>query len=304
MRIVFAGTPDFAAVSLKRLIDEGFDVVAVYTQPDRASGRNRHIVQSPVKQIALKHSIAIEQPKNFKEQSEIEKFASYKADIFVVAAYGLILPTSLLGICRKNINIHASLLPKWRGAAPIQYALMNGDSITGICLMEIVKELDAGPVISQASIAISPDHNLASLSQDLANLGAELLAATLPNIESLWPARLQQLTEYKSYAPKITKADALIDWQQPAAKIVNQIRALSTWPKAYFVHNGNEIKIISAKVSEHKATAAAGTIAIKQNKIYIASKDFDIEIEQLQFTNKKAMTAVEAICGFSEQLKN
>ena len=302
MRIVFAGTPDFAAVSLKRLINEGFDVVAVYTQPDRASGRNRQIVPSPVKQLALEHNIAIEQPKNFKEQSEIEKFASYKADIFIVAAYGLILPTTLLEICPKNINIHASLLPKWRGAAPIQYALMNGDNITGICLMEIVKELDAGPVISQASIAIRPEHNLASLSQDLSHLGAELLVTTLPKIEILWPARLQQLSEFKSYAPKITKADALIDWQQPATKIVNQIRALATWPKAYFIHNGNAIKIIDARVSEHKATAAAGTITIRQNTIYIASQDFEVVIEKLQFTNKKAMTAVEAICGFSELL--
>ena len=302
MRIVFAGTPEFAAVSLKKLIQDGLNVVAVYTQPDRASGRSKTITFSPIKQLALKHKIPLEQPVNFKEQSTIEKFASYQADIFIVAAYGIILPQALLNICQKNINIHASLLPKLRGASPIQYAILQGEKTTGITLMEIIKALDAGPMLAQKSLAITAEHTTETLSLELANLGAQLLVDSLKDIDHLWQKREEQNHNLATHAPKITKQDALIDWQQPARTIHNQVRALSEWPKAYCYHQQTELKILQTKITEMHTDTTAGKFKISGKQLFIAAKDYYLEVLTLQIPNKKAMSAAEFLCGYANIL--
>lgn len=301
MRIIFAGTPDFACESLKALIQAKFNVVAVYTQPDRAKGRNKKITESPVKTLAKEYGIAIEQPENFKNTATINKFADYQPDIFVVAAYGIILPEKLLQVSALNINVHASLLPKWRGAAPIQYAIMHDDKITGISIMEIIKELDAGPVINQASIAID---NLAAdkLTLALGKLGADLLVDTISNINKLWPNRTPQLAQYVSHAPKIKKEDGLIDWHQPAKTIDCKIRALNNWPKAYYHHKNSNIKVISAKVTAIKSELNPGTCIIDKNQIFITTADFNLELLSIQLPNKNIMTAKQIICGYKELL--
>ncbi|HHA19624.1 MAG TPA: methionyl-tRNA formyltransferase, partial [Methylophaga sp.] len=186
MRIIFAGTPEFAAETLKALISNEYEVCAVYTQPDRPAGRGRKLTASPVKQLALNHNIPVEQPLNFKEDDAKQKLADYQADLMIVVAYGLLLPQAVLDAPKLGcINIHASLLPRWRGAAPIQRAILAGDTETGVCIMQMEAGLDTGPVLSRASCKITPEDTAQILHDRLAALGADTLLAALPNITEL-----------------------------------------------------------------------------------------------------------------------
>lgn len=301
MRIIFAGTPEFACKSLAELVKNKFDIVAVYTQPDRAKGRNKKLTESPVKVMAKKFNIPLEQPENFKQTETITKFAEYKPDIFIVVAYGIILPETLLAVCKKNINVHASLLPKFRGAAPIQYAIMNGEIITGISIMEIVKKLDAGPVINQASLAIN-NMNANELTDELSTLGAKILIDSLNELDKLWPTRIQQIDNYASHAPKITKEDGLINWHSTAITINNKIRALSNWPNAHHTKNSLNIKIIEARLTDIKSQKSPGTCIIENKQIFITTNDFNLELIAMQLPNKNIMNAQQIICGYKELL--
>lgn len=302
MKVIFAGTPEFAGDILQKLIAQNFEIVAVYTQPDRINARNNKVNISEVKSIAIKNSIPIEQPINFKNDDEIEKFTNYKADVFIVAAYGLILPQKLLDITKVNINVHASLLPKWRGAAPIQHSILNGDKITGVTIMEIIKELDAGAIINQRSIAISESCNTISLMSSLAMLGADALIETLRNLDKLWDSRTQQLEQSVTFAPKIEKSMAKINWQDSAVNISRKIRAYVIWPKAYCEFKNQDIKILSAAVTNIASPEKPGTIITNNQKILVATKDFYLEVTSLQFPNKKPCSANEVICGYKDKL--
>ncbi len=232
LKIVFMGTPDFAAQSLKALAEwDGCDVVAVYTQPDRPAGRGQQFRPSPVKVLALEHGYPVLQPLNFKDQADIDTLCAFEADVLVVAAYGLILPQAVLDAGRMGaINVHASLLPRYRGAAPIQRAIMNGDPVTGVTIMQVVKALDAGPMLLQRAIAIGIDDTSATMHDELADLGGRLLITTLERMAAGPVAAMPQDAERVTYAAKLTKDDGLIDWNRPAREVHAHIRGVTPWP--------------------------------------------------------------------------
>ncbi|MBL4638853.1 MAG: methionyl-tRNA formyltransferase, partial [Proteobacteria bacterium] len=233
MRIIFAGTPDFAANTLEALLTTDHEICAVYTQPDRPSGRGRKLTASPVKQLAVEHQIPVQQPLNFKSEEIKQILAAYQADLMIVVAYGLLLPQAVLDAPTLGcINIHASLLPRWRGAAPIQRAILAGDHETGICIMQMEAGLDTGPVLAQATCPIHDDDTAQILHDRLVLLGAKTLLETLPEIESRQQQAKKQDDALSCYADKLKKQEAIIDWHQPAIRIAKQIHAFNPWPVA------------------------------------------------------------------------
>lgn len=263
MRVVFMGTPDFAVAPLTTLISSNFEVVAVYTRPPQKAGRGLSLVQSPVHHLAQAHNIPIEIPATLKTEDALTQLQSYKPDIIIVVAYGMILPQAILDIPPLGCwNIHASLLPRWRGAAPIQRALMAGDAETGVCFMRMETGLDTGPVLASKHTVISADDDASLLHDRLRDMGAQLLGETLDqfrvgkiNLTELHPQNDAQA----SYAARIDKAEARIDWSRPAIDIVNQIRGLAPFPGAWFTLQNTRIKILKAEldVTRH---ASPGTI--------------------------------------------
>lgn len=291
MRIIFAGTPDFAAETLKALLTTAHEVCAVYTQPDRPAGRGRKMTASPVKQLALEHHIPVEQPLNFKEDEAKQILANYHADLMVVVAYGLLLPQQVLDTPTFGcINVHASLLPRWRGAAPIQRAILAGDSETGVCIMQMEAGLDTGPVLSRASCPITIDDTAQTLHDRLAILGANTLLTALPNIVELQSKAQAQNNELTSYAAKLLKPEAEINWQQSADQLVRQIQAFNPWPVAQTIWQGQVFRIWSASLVHEKSSAAPGEIiAVNKNSIDVATGDGALRLNQIQLPGKRAM---------------
>src|SRR5690348_2045011 len=232
MRIVFMGTPELAAVSLRRLIGAaGFEVDAVVTQPDQPKGRGLKLTASPVKEVARQANLPVLQPQRAREEHFIQQLAALKPDLIAVAAYGQILPKAILDLPRFGcLNVHTSLLPKYRGAAPIQHAILNGDSETGVTIMKMDVGLDTGDILSQEKTAIDPKDNAQTLHDRLANIGAQLLVRTIPDFVAGKIQPRPQPGEGVSHAPKIKKQDGQIDWTQPAQVICNRVRALVPWP--------------------------------------------------------------------------
>jgi len=233
LKIIFAGTPEFSVAPLAALLESGHKVIAVYTQPDRPAGRGRKLTASPVKQLALEHSIPVFQPKNFREEADLLQLEELQADLMVVVAYGLLLPQRVLGAPRLGcINIHASLLPRWRGAAPIQRSILAGDSETGITIMEMEAGLDTGPMLLKKSCAIGSEDTGGSLHDRLSPLGAEALLEALPGIaDGSLKAEVQDDTKAE-YAAKLNKSEAVMDWQRSAQDLGRQVRAFNPWPVA------------------------------------------------------------------------
>jgi len=244
MRIIFAGTPEFSAETLKALLTTEHDICADYTQPDRPAGRGRKLTASPVKQLAQEHNIPVEQPLNFKEDEAQKILADYHADLMIVVAYGLLLPQVVLDTPALGcINIHASLLPRWRGAAPIQRAILAGDPETGVCIMQMDTGLDTGPVLFKSACPIYADDTAQILHDRLAILGSEALLATLDDIESLQANVQIQDNSFSCYAKKLLKAEATIDWRQSADEINRQVHAFNPWPVAQTVWQKHVFRI-------------------------------------------------------------
>lgn len=249
MKIVFAGTPEFAVPSLRALLASPHSVVAVYTQPDRPAGRGRKLRASPVKELALEHGIPVEQPSTLKTVEHQATLAGYAPDLMVVVAYGLILPQAVLDLPRQGcVNVHASLLPRWRGAAPIQRAILAGDAETGVTLMRMEAGLDTGPMLAKVRCPIGPADTAADLHDRLAVLGGELLGA---NLEALLTGTLRGESQdgaQATYAAKLDKAEADLDWSRPAAELLRRINAFNPWPVAQSGFRGQPLRIWRAAV--------------------------------------------------------
>jgi len=295
MRIIFAGTPDFAAETLKALLTTEHEICAVYTQPDRPSGRGRKLTASPVKQLALDNNIAVEQPLNFKEDEAKQVLADYQADLMIVVAYGLLLPQTVLDTPRLGcINIHASLLPRWRGAAPIQRAILAGDTETGVCIMQMEAGLDTGPVLSRASCPINAEDTAQILHDRLAILGAETLLQSLPNIVELQNQAQTQDDASTCYAAKLLKQEAEIDWQQSASQIVRKIQAFNPWPVAQTLWQDQVFRIWSATRVDDKSTATAGDIiTVSKDSIDVAAGEGIVRLKHIQMPGKRAMPVAD-----------
>jgi methionyl-tRNA formyltransferase len=247
MRVVFAGTPDFSVPTLQALLDSRHSVVAVYTQPDRAAGRGRKVSPSPVKQLALQHHIPVYQPVRLTTRDDQLELAALEADLMIVVAYGLILPQAVLNLPRLGcVNLHASLLPRWRGAAPIQRAILAGDSESGVCLMRMEAGLDSGPVLAEVRTDIAADDTAGSLHDRLSQLAAELLAAHLDDLELGVLAPTPQDESLVTYARKLDKSEAAINWQLDAMQLERQVRAFNPWPVAQAKYQGQALRIWSA----------------------------------------------------------
>ena len=249
MRIIFMGTPEFAVPTLQALVDAAHEVVCVYTQPPRPGGRRgRELTPTPVHQRASDLGIEVRHPKTLKSAEEQEAFAALDADIAVVAAYGLILPQAILDAPKNGcLNVHASILPHWRGAAPIHRAVMAGDPVTGVTIMRMEAGLDTGPMITFARTPIE-DKTTGELTDELAEIGAQLMVGTLIDLKALHP--LEQDDEEATYAAKIDKAEARIDWSRPAQEVVRHVHGLSPFPGAWFEFDGNRVKLLRAEVVE------------------------------------------------------
>ena len=293
MKIIFAGTPDFAASHLPALIDAGLDVCAVYTQPDRPRGRGHKLLPSPVKEIALEHHIPVMQPESLKKDPEaVREFLDLKADLLVVVAYGLILPDDVIaGTKLGAINVHGSLLPRWRGAAPIQRSLWAGDKETGVTIMKIVSELDAGDALSHAKVAITATDTSESLYTKLAKIGPKALVEAINNIETLLPNAVAQDPALVTYATKLSKEEARLDWTQTAEITERHIRAYIPWPVAYFPFEGENVKVFGATCQVGQAGAQPGKILdVNPNGVLVATgNNTALLLTRMQFPGKKPL---------------
>jgi len=298
-KVIFAGTPEFAVASLQALLELRVTLCAVLTQPDRPAGRGKCLRESPVKQLAVEQGIPVLQPTTLRDADVVAELQALQADIMVVAAYGLILPQDVLDIPRAGcLNVHASLLPRWRGAAPIQAAILAGEEQTGVCLMSMRAGLDTGPVYVREAIPIGEHETAGELHDRLAGAGAKLLAHYLDDILDGTLEATPQQDALASYAPKISAADAEIDWQQPAADLLRLVRAYNPVPGAWFMLNGERIKCWRARSSTAVEAAPGTVVSTGRDGIVISCGDGALRIESLQRPGKRAVTAGE----FSSQV--
>ena len=301
LRIVFFGTPDFAVPTLEALHDSRHPVVGVITQPDRARGRGQQLQAGPVKQVAEHHGLKILQPPRLRDDRFLEALRGLDADLGVVAAYGKILSDDVLAIPRSGlINVHASLLPKYRGAAPIHRAVMAGETITGVTIMRVVKALDAGPMIAKAVRPIGEDETSAEVERDLARLGARALVDVVDALAGGTATETAQNESEATYAHKIEKSDGAIDWSRPARDIHNQIRGLHPWPHAYADLQGERTIILRSEVdsARQEARVAPGTVVdARHDRIAVQTADGLLRLLILQREGRRPVTAREFLAG-------
>lgn len=299
-KIAFAGTPEFAAVSLRALVESGSKPMAVLTQPDRPAGRGKRLSASPVKQYAELQGIDVLQPSSLRDDQVVAALAALAPDLLVVVAYGLLLPQSVLDIPKVAcVNVHASLLPRWRGAAPIQAAILAGDAQTGISLMAMTAGLDCGPVYARKTLAIGSDETAGRLNDRLAVAGAELLVERLADLLNASISAQAQDESQASHAPKITAGDALLDWQRPAEELARQVRAYNPVPGAYFMFDGARIKCWAAHAVAMPAAAPGTVIAAGVGGVVVACGVGALSMQSLQRPGKRPVSATE----FSAQVK-
>jgi len=292
MRIIFMGSPDFAVPTLDALVDAGHEVVAAYTQPPRPAGRGKSERPTPVEERAGELGIEVRSPKSLKGEAEQEAFAELEADVAVVAAYGLILPQPILDAPMLGcLNVHGSLLPRWRGAAPVQRAIMAGDEATGVTIMQMEAGLDTGPMLLKRALEIE-DKNAAQLTEELAKLGAAMMVEVLADLPEFEP--IEQPDDGVTYAAKISKEEARIDWSRPAAELVRQIQGLAPFPGAWFEANGERIKLLAAEIT----TSHGAPGEVIDDRLTIGCGNGALRPTQVQRAGKGVMSAEELLRGF------
>lgn len=293
MKIIFAGTPEFAAVALEAIVNSSHRVIAVYTQPDRPAGRGLKLKLSAVKELAMQYQIPVYQPASLNSSYEEDNMTHLNADIMVVAAYSKLLPAKILHIPRLGcINIHPSLLPRWRGAAPIQRTVWAGDTISGVTIMQMDQGLDTGPILLQRRYVLDPEENSQTLHDQLAKLGAETLIETLNLLEKGNVESRPQNSESVSYAEKISKEEALIDWYQAAIELERCVRAFNPWPIAYTSWRSENLRIWQAKALAHDHNADPRTLLAASPKgIDIATGSGVLRLLKLQLPGAKVISA-------------
>jgi methionyl-tRNA formyltransferase len=291
------GTPPFAATILDALIAGAHHIGAVYTQPPRPAGRGHQLQPSPVQLAAERHGIALRTPARLRDDATIAEFANLGADAAVVAAYGLILPAAILAAPRLGcLNVHASLLPRWRGAAPIQHALLAGDAETGITIMQMDPGLDTGPVLLQRAMPIAADSTAGSLTSALAELGGELIVEALDKVVRGLVAPRPQSQNGVTYAPKITRTEGRLDWRQGASELERRVRALDPWPGAFFSYRDEAIRVLAATVPAGPAAAAPGTVL--DERLTIACGTGTLRLLRLQRPGRAAVDAAAFLRGY------
>ena len=302
-KIVFMGTPDFSTGVLEMLIQE-YDVIAVVTQPDRPVGRKKILTPPPVKKVALEHNIPVYQPEKLNNSSELEEIINLKPDLIVTAAFGQLLPKSLLNAPKhKAINVHASLLPKYRGGAPIHYAVMNGEKKTGITIMYMAEKLDAGNIISQDEVEILENDTVGEVHDKLATLGTELLKKTLPTIFNGTNDSIVQDDSLATFASNISREDERIDWTKDAQTIHNHIRGLSPWPVAYTTMDGKNLKLWRSEIVENVKREPGEIIETTKDAIIVATGSEDgVALTEIQLAGKKRVKTRDYISGLQSKI--
>ena len=297
MRVVFMGTPDIAATCLKKILADGFEVVGVYTQPDRPKGRGMKMVASPVKEVALAHNLPVFQPENFREEETVQQLADLKPDICAVVAYGRILPQKVLDVPTFGcINIHASVLPKYRGSAPYQWAVLDGLTESGVTAMYLCREMDAGDIIDVSKTPIGENETAGELLDRLAVLGADLLSKTLTRFTQGKVEAVPQNPEEVSYAPMLDKTMCPIDWNKTAQQVHNQVRGLHPWPVAIMELKGQKFKVHETRIVEGSGQPGE-ILGLTKTGLVIACGEGAVEIRSLQAEGGKRMAAPDYFRG-------
>lgn len=302
MRVVFMGTPDIAAACLKKIIADGFDVVGVYTQPDRPKNRGMKMAFSPVKEVALANHLPVFQPENFREDETVEQLRQLHPDVAAVVAYGRILPQRVLDIAPKGfVNIHASILPRYRGSAPYQWAVLDGLQETGVTAMYLVRQMDAGDIIDVARTPIGPDETAGELLDRLAVLGAELLSKTLARIAAGEVEHTPQEESLVTYAPMLDKTMSPIDWNKTARQVHDHVRGLHPWPVATMELQGKNFKVHKTKVVEGSGNPGQ-LLGLTKTGLVIACGEGAVEVQSLQAEGGKRMNAPDYFRGHPLEL--
>jgi methionyl-tRNA formyltransferase len=299
MRIVFMGTPESAVPSLRRLVDDGHEIAAVWTQPDKPAGRGGKLQSPPVKEFALQKSLQLHQPQKIKTTEAKELFASHRADVAVVVAYGKILPQEFLDApVRGCVNVHFSLLPRYRGAAPVNWAIVNGESETGVTTMQIVQQLDAGPILRQRAIGIEADEPAPHLLSRLADVGAELISETLRDLDQIEPK--PQRDSEATFAPILEREDGLIDWSMDAYDLARRVRGFQPWPNAHTIFRSQRLIVWTAKPEwiEQLRFPAGQIIEAGRDRLIVACGDGTaLRLIEVQLQGSRRMNAADFING-------
>lgn len=301
--IIFMGTPDFSATVLEGLLaDKAYNILAVVTQPDRAVGRKKEIKMTPVKEVTLAHNLPVYQPEKLSGSEEMAELMTLGADGIVTAAFGQFLPTKLLDSVDFAVNVHASLLPKYRGGAPIHYAIINGDKEAGVTIMEMVKEMDAGDMIAKDATSITDEDNVGTMFDKLAILGRDLLLRTLPDYIAGNITPEPQDSSQATFSPNITPEEERIDWHRPARDVFNHIRGLNPWPVAHTLLDGKRFKIYEASIAQGQGKP--GEIIEKGKKsLVVATSDGAIALKTVQPAGKPRMSIVDFLNGVGRKLE-
>jgi methionyl-tRNA formyltransferase len=300
MRLIFLGTPSFAVPTLERVVEAGHQVLAVYTQPDRPKGRGRELSASPVKMTALRLGLAIRQPERIKHPDVAGSLAALKPDGMVVVGYGQIIPQSIIDLAPRGIiNVHASLLPKYRGAAPIQWAIANGETTTGVTTMRIDAGLDTGDILLMRETLIGPDEDAVELGERLAQMGADLLEETLRGIERGEIVPKKQDAALATYAPMLRREDGLIDWHLPAAGIYNRVRGFVPWPGAFTTFRGYLLHIWKAINAGETGGGLPGSLLESKRRLFVnCGQGSRLEVLEVQLEGRKRMSAESFLNGY------